>query len=86
MLYHLFRSLDLDDIFVLHNSILATNWKSTYKDCLAYHNNHLIDVLKVYQKELNDNLDKKSLENQINIKDIKHEKLLNMQKLHHDRF
>lgn len=51
MLHHSFRSLDLDDIFVLRDGTPAANWESAYKDCLAYHNNHPVDVLGVHQEE-----------------------------------
>lgn len=85
MFYHSFRFLNFDNIFVLHNGTLATIWEFVFKNYLTYYNNYLVDVLGVYQEELNDDLNIKNLKNQTNINNIKYEKLLEMQRFHYNK-
>lgn len=53
MFYYLFKSLNFDNIFVLHNGTLAINWEFASKNYLTYYNNYLVDILRVHQEELN---------------------------------
>lgn len=50
-----------------------------YKKCLTYYCHYLVNALGVYQQELNNNSDIKSMK-QDNIDDVKHKKLLNIQR------
>lgn len=54
------------------------NWQLVFKKCFVYHSNHLVNLLKVHQQELDNNLDMESLKYEINIDKIKHEELFSI--------
>lgn len=55
MFHHPFRSLDLDNLFTLEYDSSVANWQLVCKKDLPYQNNHLVNLLKVHQQELDDN-------------------------------
>lgn len=49
MLYYLFRSNNLDNLFILEDDSSTTNWQLIYEEYFAYHSLYLIDMLKLHQ-------------------------------------
>lgn len=83
--YYVFKSRDLDNLFVLEDGFSAANWQFIYKKSLAYYSPHLIDALGVHQQELDNNSHTENVE-QDDVDDVKYKELLGIQKSHNDGF